>query len=346
MLMHGIATPLTAVRFGSDLLRSHAAAIASTGTIGVPSLREGAFFLHPISSTMPKTIIHRGIRALGAVMTITLLLTGTAAAMTTPTAAPMPVRVTIPGGTDNTTLDGWWMKPDGAGPFPAVVALHGCGGLTGHDGGLDARSKSEGTLLALHGIAVLFPDSYGMRGIRTTCLGNDARRSQDMQRIRVGDAAAAAMWLRQRSDIRPDDITLLGWSAGAIATLHAIDLTHPLMANAPHYARAVAFYPDCRRFVRNDWSTRTPLLILIGAADDWTPAPACAELVNRAQAAKQDVRIVMYPGAYHDFDAPAEPVHLRAAGFGTRADGRVHVGSDPQARADALQHVLETLGTH
>src|SRR5689334_19762600 len=49
-----------------------------------------------------------------------LAFAGTAAA------APAPQAVDIPAG--NITLHAQLYKPDGAGPFPVVIALHGCGG--------------------------------------------------------------------------------------------------------------------------------------------------------------------------------------------------------------------------
>ena len=47
-------------------------------------------------------------------------------------AAPLPAphQVDIPSA--NLTLHAQLYKPDGDGPFPTVIALHGCGGLAGH----------------------------------------------------------------------------------------------------------------------------------------------------------------------------------------------------------------------
>jgi poly(3-hydroxybutyrate) depolymerase len=44
---------------------------------------------------------------------------------------------------DGTTLSGWFSKPDGPGPFPAVVSLHGCAGLWTASGKLSARERLE-----------------------------------------------------------------------------------------------------------------------------------------------------------------------------------------------------------
>ena len=41
-------------------------------------------------------------------------------------------RVSFHSADQTTTVDGTLFKPDGAGPFPAVVLLHGCGGIRTH----------------------------------------------------------------------------------------------------------------------------------------------------------------------------------------------------------------------
>src|SRR5260370_27083902 len=56
-------------------------------------------------------------------------------------AAPLPVphQVDIPLG--SATLHAQLYKPDGDGPFPTVIALHGCDGLAGHSEPVRARYR-------------------------------------------------------------------------------------------------------------------------------------------------------------------------------------------------------------
>src|SRR5277367_5194539 len=56
-----------------------------------------------------------------------------------------------------TELHGLLMKPEGIGPFPAIVALHGCNGLLNKEGALVAREAAWAQLLTTHGYVVLFP---------------------------------------------------------------------------------------------------------------------------------------------------------------------------------------------
>ena len=70
------------------------------------------------------------MRFLSAIILLTLSAVASAA-----DAAPLPTprQVDIPLG--NALLHAQLYKPDGDGPFPAVIALHGCGGLAGHSDG-------------------------------------------------------------------------------------------------------------------------------------------------------------------------------------------------------------------
>jgi len=71
-----------------------------------------------------------------------------------------------------------------------------------------------------------------------------------------------------------------------------------------------------------------------GEADDWTPAAPCQALARRVA-----FTLHTYPGAYHDFDAPGGVRVRQGMAFSQNADGSVHVGGDPAARADALARV-------
>src|SRR5438045_8693834 len=59
--------------------------------------------------------------------------------------------------------------PEGDGPFPAMVAMHGCAGLFTSTGVLDARFRAWADLLRGLGYAVLLVDSFGPRGVREEC---------------------------------------------------------------------------------------------------------------------------------------------------------------------------------
>jgi dienelactone hydrolase len=228
------------------------------------------------------------------------------------------------------------LRPPGAGPFPAVVALHGCGGLFNREGRLARRESDWAERFLAAGYAVLFPDSFTARGSRQICTDRERERSIAPE-DRAGDVAAAAQWLGRQPFIDAKRLALIGWSHGAMTVLWAVG-PHSIAADTPQFKTAIAFYPGCRAISRlPDWRPRLPLTVLMGAADDWTRPGPCRELARRT-----GFRFIEYPGAYHGFDAPASRLRLRT-GLGAVKGGTAHVGTDAAARAAAIAEVMRTL---
>ncbi|CAL79745.1 putative Dienelactone hydrolase family protein [Bradyrhizobium sp. ORS 278] len=265
---------------------------------------------------------------------VAFLLCATAPAAAT---EPLPTPVEIPAG--SYVLHAQLYVPAEKGPFPTVIALHGCGGLGGRSEPVQPRYRDWALDLLKGGKAVLFPDSYGSRGLGPQCRVKDRRISG--RRERVADIVAAQKWLTQQSWAMPDRISLVGWASGASALLWAVRPQLPDHAS-PDFRAAIAFYPDCRASSGLGWSARVPTLILIGGLDDVYSPPACRQMIDGARGRSALTRIVVYPGAYHDFDRLNLPVH-QVAGADAAAPERGHVGSDPEARADAQKLVADWL---
>src|SRR4029077_18061917 len=106
-------------------------------------------------------------------------------------AAPLPVphQVDIPSGSG--VLHAQLYKPDGDGPFPAVIALHGCGGLAGHSEPVAPRYRDWAEQLLKEGKAVLLPDSYGSRDLGPQCRVKERERRVLARRQRVADIMAS-----------------------------------------------------------------------------------------------------------------------------------------------------------
>jgi len=245
--------------------------------------------------------------------------------------------VSFPG--DGVTLKGDLFRPAGDGPFPAVVALHGCDGLHARDGDLSPRHADWAERLARQGFLVLLPDSFGSRGLGPQCRVRE--REVRPSRERVADALAAKAYLQTRRDVKAGAISLLGWSNGGSTVLYAVEPRRAPKDGKPDFAAAVSFYPGCRTPLENGrWRARLPLLILIGGADDWTPAEPCEALAKKAQHFGDRVSIKIYPGAYHAFDHPGAPVRVvKGLAYTGNGTGTAHTGTDPAARADALERV-------
>ncbi len=238
------------------------------------------------------------------------------------------------------TLHALLYRPAGPGPFPAVVALHGCGGL-GSAGAVNWRYGAWAKLLTDKGFVVLFPDSYSSRGVGSQCRVRPKVRAS---RERVADANAARRWLQMQTSVRGDHISLLGWSSGGIAALWAVRPNAQPREDGADFRSAAALYPGCRRLRQTAWSARIPTMILIGSADERTPASLCQQMVAGARGRSARAEIIVYPGAGHEFDR-VNAALLLSTGLPRRMppDAKTQRQSNPRARADAFRRVSEWL---
>jgi dienelactone hydrolase len=260
-------------------------------------------------------------------------------------AAPLsaPHQVDIPSGSPlgSATLHAQLYKPDGDGPFPVVIALHGCGGLAGHSEQVAPRYRDWAEQLLKNGNAVLLPDSYGSRELGPQCRVKE--RKVLARRERVADILASKQWLVQQPWAARQRISLMGWANGASALLWAVRPQLSSRNVEPDFRSAVAFYPDCRLSAGLGWSARVPTLLLIGAKDDISSPPACRQMVDGARGRSALARIVVYPDAYHDFDRANFPLRATSGTADAALPERGHLGTDPEARADSQKRVAEWL---
>ncbi len=276
---------------------------------------------------------------------LALLLALAAAPAIAPARAIEPVALRIPahpgeqGAGGPAAIDAVLRAQPGPGPHPAVVLMHGCAGLHGSSGAMMARDADWGARLAGLGFVVLHLDSLSPRGERSLCgQGDDRRVRIGVERAR--DAYAGLLFLQARAEVAPGRVALMGWSNGGGTVLWTLSRdSRARPAGLGHdFAAGVAFYPGCRTLSqrREAWRPVAPVLLLVGEADDWTPAPPCVDLAARTGAALMELRV--YPGAHHDFDAPDMKLRVRT-GVGATASGTATLGTDPVAREDALRRV-------
>ncbi len=275
--------------------------------------------------------------ALAAMAFVPVLLAGILTMPQRAVAAPEPVEIQ----NGNFTLKALLFKPDGAGPFPAVVSLHGCEGLNNSSGNLSSLYRDWAERLNKAGFALLLPDSYGSRNMANQCRTRSTIRTD---RERTEDAQTARKWLQSQTYVKPDHVSLLGWSNGGIAVLWTVRPRARVRDDKPDFRSAVALYPGCRRLDAAAWAARIPTLILIGGADDVVSWRACEQMVAGAKGRSARVLINVYPGAYHDFDYPSRAVQHRSGyTFSVDGTGKIHSGTNPAARNDALRRVPQWL---
>jgi dienelactone hydrolase len=240
-------------------------------------------------------------------------------------------------------LAGFLFEPKGKGPFPAVVMLHGCGGMLDKSGKPTKSYVFWAENFQRLGYSALLLDSFGARGLKEIC--THKQRSITPQKDRSKDAHAALAWLAKRKGIDADRIHLIGWSNGAMTVLHAIKPDAAGRDNGVKgFRSAVAFYPGCTTLAKeSDYKPVSPLLIQAGAADNWTPAKPCEELVKIAKSNKAPAEIDVYPEAYHSFDKLGSEIRERPevrnannpTGWGAT------VGTNEKARTASIQRTTE-----
>jgi len=239
----------------------------------------------------------------------------------------------------------WEYRPEGAGPFPAVVLLHGCVGVSPH-------LARWARWLTDRGHAALVVDSFGPRKVAGDCLPDSP---DDIPvTARFDDAMGALRWLQSQPFIRPDRVAAMGFSQGGVYAISVIN--GPSLERAqrrgvklpePGFAAAVGVYPGgCFSLVKQ--LVVRPLLVLIGEADDWTPAAICKEMTDSMRARGAEASIVIYPGAFHYFDVEGQRLEvLPHVDNNSRPGGRgATVSYQAEAAAGAFRQVESFLGAH
>lgn len=209
-------------------------------------------------------------------------------------ADPYDFRDALDGDADRIVVHGDLSLPEtSGGRVPAVVLVHGNGGVTGHQ-----RDYAES--LNDLGYAVFVVDSYTPRDVRSL-----TRAHVDVtEQMMLADAYAALRLLRTHDRIAPDRIGVVGWSKGGIVALFAMvdRLAGYLSANGERFAFAAAYYPYCGVELGADDRLAGPVLMLLGERDDYTPSATCVAMAESLTDRGEPIDHLVLPDAHHAFD--------------------------------------------
>lgn len=244
----------------------------------------------------------------------------------------------------------WFLAPALTGdPAPAMLLLHGCGGVWTRDRQrIDPRFQDMAARLNAMGIHALVLDSLTTRGETELCTQKVGTRAVT-QRNRRLDALGALTWLSAQPGVDARRLGVLGWSNGGSTVLAATNGKRSEVRSAAVRASlAVAFYPGCEDDSRAGYVATAPLLILIGAEDDWTPPQACEKLVVASRSAPQApvIELETYPGAHHGFDG-LSPLRFRSdVPNGVNPGAGVHLGGHAPSREASRQRLAGFIQRH
>lgn len=199
-------------------------------------------------------------------------------------------------------------KPDGPGPFPAIVFMPTCSSVF-------VSAWAEEALR--RGYVALRVDPLGPRKVKTNCDVVNVRPARLMK-----DAFDAAAHLRNLPFVKPDRVGLFGFSQGGFVGLGASGETHWQEQGQPPFAAIVVAYPSCRipnvvhpetgehvDIVYAPARVRVPTLVEIGGRDHTggLPRNGCDGAFDNAFAHGDPVQLIVYSAGHKwDQDGPPE----------------------------------------
>jgi dienelactone hydrolase len=220
-------------------------------------------------------------------------------------------------------------RPEGPGPHPVVIQLHGCGGRQPFHDLYGETAKAAG-------VASLVVDSFAPRGIprhvaqMTICTGLRLRGAE-----RSADLFAALLWLERQAWVDQGRIAAAGWSHGAWTVMDALAGSYPsagLIDGGPErlgrLKTAFLVYPYAgppSRTARHGWGEHRPkVAAVLGTRDAVSGEGLPRRALDRLSRDGLKVEVLTLDGATHAFDDP------------DAVDPRSRYHADHSARAHAF----------
>ncbi len=197
-------------------------------------------------------------------------------------------------------------KPEGNGPFPALILHHQCYGLASLNWVNRSFVQAAREAVA-RGYVVLILDSLKPRGVESVCAGSKGGVNFSQG---IGDVVRAARHLRQFDFIDAKRIAHVGYSWGAMVGLLAASKSASAGHGENPVAAYIAIYPGCYtirtlagdgyEIVRPDIAR--PTFVLMGGEDTETPASDCLPRLENAKAKGAPFEWHLFPNATHCWD--------------------------------------------
>jgi len=189
--------------------------------------------------------------------------------------------------------------PPGTAQIPAVVLVHGSGGVGANVIGWANEFNAMG-------VAAFVLDCFTGRGIVQTITDQSQLSSFSM----IHDAYRALELLSKHPRVDPTRIAVMGFSKGGFAALYSSMRRFQEMW-APANVEFSAYFPFYTRcdtpYIDDENVTDHPIRFFHGGADDYVPASSATGYAQRLKQAGKDVEITIYESARHSFDNPLNP---------------------------------------
>lgn len=194
-------------------------------------------------------------------------------------------------------LRGYYARPDGVGPFPAVLVYQEAFGVNDY-------VQSEVRRLAAAGYAALAPDLFN----GTTYVYGDPAVYERLASLADDEQLhyvhAALAFLDGRAEVRGERVGAIGFCMGGrLATLTALTFPERLGAAVSFYGGGLApaqprfFTPLAERLA----SLTVPLLLIYGADDAGIAADEHGRIVTALSGAQREYGLLVLKDAGHGF---------------------------------------------
>lgn len=192
---------------------------------------------------------------------------------------------------DGRTIKALLVRPEGSGRHPAVLILHGAGGIR-------ESHKVYARRLADAGFVALLPDLASIK------LG-----ANEPAGLLRNEIAAVLSLLKRRRDVDGSRLGLLGFAQGGERALFAAISFPAAFRAVVEYYSPIGHPPTNLELAAEQVAAkiRSPLLILHGEDDQLVPIEHSRRLEEALRSAGKPFEIFLFPGAAHGFDQEGEP---------------------------------------
>jgi carboxymethylenebutenolidase len=190
-----------------------------------------------------------------------------------------------------TDISGYFYKPQGSGPFPTVLVLHGRGGLT-------QQQRDYALWLAQHGYVAFAPDYFAPISMpAATWASSDYGKYQDRIRADLGMAVEA---LKSLQTVAANRIAVAGFSLGGYFAfwLGTRDDIRGVVSYYGAYAPTVIAKYGIKDIVAQ---MKAPVIMYHGDKDTMVPIEQANTVRDLLSTYNKQYEYIVYPGAEHAF---------------------------------------------
>jgi carboxymethylenebutenolidase len=225
---------------------------------------------------------------------------------------PIATETTVYRAEDGAAVSTYLARPEGQGPFPAVLMAYEFWGMLEVAGG-GPHMRDVAGRFAAEGYVAAVPDYYAARGQQPTMEGGTIKGGPSDERSGE-DLALAVEWLRTLPYVKRDGVGVVGWCGGGRQALFLAGRSPNLQAAASFYGRPVnrpgqpgtspiALVPDMR----------CPIFGAYGEKDRAIPVETARQLEAALEASGIPHEMHYYAEAGHAFMNDQRPDYVESA---------------------------------